>query len=65
MDDLKGKVNEYSESIAKDLLKAAEEIGKEEGYSLILEKRAGGIVYAPSSVDLTDKLIKLYDSRKQ
>jgi outer membrane protein len=64
-DDLKTKVNEYSESIAKELLKLAEEIGKEEGYSLILEKRAGGIIYAPSSVDLTDKLIKTYDSRKQ
>ncbi len=64
-DDLKGKVNEYSESIAKDLIKVVEELGKNEGFSLILEKRAGGIIYAPSSIDLTDKLIKAYDAQKQ
>ena len=32
------------------------EIGKKEGYLLIMDKR--GVIYAPSSVDLTDKVIQ-------
>ena len=33
-----------------------QEIGKKEGYLLIMDKR--GVVYAPTSVDLTDKIIQ-------
>ena len=33
-----------------------QEIGKKEGYLLIMDKR--GVIYAPTSVDLTDKLIQ-------
>jgi outer membrane protein len=32
------------------------EIGKKEGYLLIMDKR--GVIYAPNSVDLTDKVIQ-------
>lgn len=35
-----------------------EEIGKKEGYTLILERRAGGVIYAPSAIDITDKVIR-------
>jgi len=33
-----------------------QEIGKKEGYLMIMDKR--GVIYAPTSVDLTDKLIQ-------
>jgi outer membrane protein len=33
-----------------------QQIGKKEGYLLIMDKR--GVIYAPNSVDLTDKLIE-------
>jgi outer membrane protein len=33
-----------------------QEVGKKEGYLLIMDKR--GVIYAPTSVDLTDKLIQ-------
>ena len=33
-----------------------EEVGKKEGYLLIMDKR--GVIYAPTSVDLTDKIIQ-------
>jgi outer membrane protein len=42
-----------------------EKIGTREGYSLILEKRAGGVLYQDKSVDITDKVIKAYDELKQ
>lgn len=43
------------------VLKAADDIGKKEGYTLILEKSSGGIVYAPSTIDITDKVIQQYN----
>ena len=39
-----------------DLADVTAEIGKKEGYLLIMDKR--GVVYAPTSVDLTDKIIQ-------
>ncbi|MFH1980568.1 MAG: OmpH family outer membrane protein [Pseudomonadota bacterium] len=38
------------------------EIGKKEGFLLIIEKKEAGVVYAPDSVDITDKVIKQYDA---
>lgn len=33
-------------------------IGKEEGYTMILDANQAGIVYAPDSLDLTDRIIR-------
>jgi outer membrane protein len=44
-----------------DVLNAVEQIGKKEGYTLIIEKSSSGVVYAPSTIDLTDKVIILYN----
>jgi outer membrane protein len=56
--DLKMKlVNE----LQKKVLALAGEIGKKEGYLLILEKNTCGALYFPASIDLTDQLIKMYD----
>jgi outer membrane protein len=44
----------------KDII---EKIGKEEGYTLILERNSGGVVYFPASVDITDKVIKAVNSK--
>jgi len=46
-----------------DVFELVEEIGKKEGYLLVVEKMEGGVVYAPSSIDITDKLIQLYNTR--
>jgi len=40
-----------------------EEIGKKDEYTLIVEKNEGGVVYAPADIDITDKLIQLYNTR--
>jgi outer membrane protein len=46
-----------------DVFDLVKEIGKKEGYLLILEKLEGGIVYAPTTIDITDKLIQQYNNR--
>jgi len=54
--------NEFTDGIRKDLLKVIEKIGKEGGYTLVLEKQYSAILYAPASIDLTETLIKRYDA---
>jgi outer membrane protein len=42
--------------IIKDVYALAEEIGKNEGYLVII--RSDSVMYAPDSIDITDELIK-------
>jgi outer membrane protein len=45
----------------KSVFEIANEIGKEEGYLLILEKKTAGIIYHPEQIDMTEKIIKKYN----
>ncbi len=49
------------QQLQADVTAITQEIGKQEGYLLIMEKR--GVIYAPTSVDLTDKLIQKLNSK--
>jgi len=44
------------QQLQTDVTTITREIGKKEGYLLIMDKR--GVIYAPQSVDLSDKLIR-------
>lgn len=54
--------SEYTDGIRKDLLKVIEKIGKEGSFTLILEKQYSAVLYAPTTIDLTEMLIKRYDT---
>ena len=54
--------SEYTDGIRKELLKTIDKIGKEGGYTLVLEKQYSAILYAPATIDLTETLIKRYDA---
>ena len=47
--------------IRKALDELVKEIGKKEGYLLILERKEAGVIYLPSKIDITDKVIKAYN----
>lgn len=49
--------------IQEDVVKLINEMGKEEGYMLILEKKAGGVLYSLEKLDITDQIIKKYNSK--
>jgi outer membrane protein len=51
--------------IFKELEKIIEKIGSEENYTLIMEKRAGGVLYSSESIDITDQVIKAYDQMNE
>jgi outer membrane protein len=44
-----------------DVTKITQDIGKKEGYLMIMDKR--GVIYSPTSVDLTDKIIQKLNAK--
>lgn len=58
---LQRKDQELTRKILKDLQGIIREIGEAEGYSLVVEKGEGGVLYAPTSADLTNEVIRRYD----
>jgi outer membrane protein len=51
------------ESIQRDLMPIIEKIAKEDGYSLILDLNTAGVTYFEPAIDITDKVVKSYDTQ--
>jgi len=51
--------------VLKELGKIIEKMGSEGNYTLIMEKKAGGVLYCADPVDITEKVIKAYDQMKE
>jgi len=49
--------------IQKDIFELVEDVAKKGGYLLILEKREGGVLYAPKTNEITDKIIQMYNAK--
>ena len=63
-DELQLKDTEHTKRILNELFEILQKIGKDGGYTLILEKNEGAVIYADNSIDVTDALIKAYDAGK-
>jgi outer membrane protein len=62
LDTLKDLNLKLSDRIRKDVFDLVEDVGRREGYLLILERRVGGVVYAPNAIDITDEVIQKYNA---
>jgi len=62
-EELKKKDNELTSTILKDILDISKKVGDEGGYSLILQA-SPQIVYMNNAIDITDEVLKKYDSGK-
>ncbi len=63
--ELNQKRMEIERTISIGLQKIIQKVGTEEGYTLIVEKNETIVLFASKSIDLTDKVIRLYDSQKR
>jgi len=61
-DDLQQRDAAHTKRIINELYKVLQKLGKDGGYTMILEKSQGGVIYADSAIDLTAQLIKAYDA---
>ncbi len=63
-DELQQKDADHTKRILNELFETLKTLGKDGGYTMILEKNEGAVIYADESIDLTDQLIKAYDATK-
>ncbi len=54
---------DLTRKILESLLTVVQEVGKNDGYTLVLEKTESSLVYADESIDITDAVIKAFDSK--
>ena len=63
--ELNQKRIEKEKIISQNLQKVIQKLGADEGYTLILEKNEAIVLYASKVIDITDRIIKLYDAPKK
>ena len=61
-EEVEKKGIEVSKQFTEDLVTVINKFGKEEGYTLILDRAA--VLYAPEAVDVTDRIIKAFNEMK-
>lgn len=59
--ELQQKEGEYMQKILTEIEDIIKTIGEKEKYTMILEKNQGGILYSTPSVDITNKIIALFN----
>lgn len=64
-EEMRGLQKKEEKRILKEIGKVIEKIGSEENYILIIEKRAGAVLYCVNSVDITEKVVRAYDQMKE
>ena len=63
--ELQEQDGDLTKSILLKLQDIITKIGRDGKYSVILEKSQGGILYAPESEDLTDRVLKLFNQESE
>ena len=63
--EIKQKGMEMERNISIGLLKVAQELGEDEGYTFIVEKNENIVFFASKSIDITDRVIKAYDAQRK
>jgi len=61
--DFDKRVREAELDITREIVGVAQEYGKDQGYSVILER--GMVVFGAPAVDITGEVIKRYDAKQQ
>ncbi len=59
--DFKKKEMGLVKEIQEEVVQLVERVGQSEGFLLILERRESGAVYFPDTLDITDKIIEIYN----
>lgn len=52
-----------TKKILKRMQAIVRRIGQQEGYTVVLERNEGGVVWAPNHLDLTDRVIQRYNAK--
>ncbi|NTU42914.1 MAG: OmpH family outer membrane protein [Nitrospirales bacterium] len=59
--EVKKKEGELTGEILKEIRGVIQQLAQEDGYSIVLEKAEGIILYSDKSLDITEKVVKRYN----
>lgn len=59
--ELQKKEQELLAKVLNDVSGVVQKIGKEKGYTLIVERRGGAVVYGAPEADITDDVVRAFD----
>ncbi len=60
--ELGAKEGDLTKHIVERMQRIMRRVGQSEGYTLILERNEGGVIFVPTTYDLTDILIQRYNA---
>lgn len=60
--ELQAKEGDLTKGIIERMQRIMRRVGQTDGYALVLERNEAGVVYVPSTYDLTDLLIQRYNA---
>jgi outer membrane protein len=63
-DDLQIRQVQLLQPIQKKITEVVAELGKQDGFTLIFDRTAQGLVYAPDALDVTDLVIERLNKKK-
>lgn len=63
MNEFKEMQAEHFNKIRKGVIDVASEIGKKDGFTFVIERNEGGIIYFDNTLDITEKVISEYNRR--
>jgi outer membrane protein len=63
-DDLKRKDRELSSKMLKDIFEVTQKVGQEKQFTIIMQS-GPQIIYRDKAIDITDEVLKRYDSQYQ
>ena len=63
--ELAGKEAAFTKDILEKMESILAQMGRSEGYTMIYDRSSGAVVWAPSHLDLTDKLIQMYNDQNK
>ena len=63
--ELQKRERDLTKPLIDELRSIIEDLGKEKGFQLILEKNEGAVLYAEAGSDLTDEVIGRFNKRKK
>jgi outer membrane protein len=61
-EELKAQDNEAVKEILSELVKATQSYGKEKGFTFVFEKSESALLFADETMEITDEIIKRYDT---
>lgn len=63
--EINQKRTEMERNISAGLQKVIQKVGADDGYTLIFEKNESIVLFASKAIDITDRVIKLFDAQKK